>query len=1054
MVSLSTTPSDATIRYTTDGTTPTETVGTIYSGPFQVTSTKTIKAIAYKTGWATSLVASGTYTITGTVATPTFSLTAGTYTENQIVTINCSLQGSSIRYTTDGTNPSSTSGALYTDPIPVTSSMTLKAIAYKTDWDNSSIASAVYVITGSIPSPTFSPGAGTYTSTRNVTISCALEGASIRYTTDGSTPSESTGTLYESTVPINSSKILKAIAYKAGWTTSAVSTASYVITGIVPSPTFSPVAGTYTSSRNITISCDLADASIRYTTDGSTPTSSYGTLYSAPVTISSTQTLKAVAYKTDWADSAVGSATYTITGAVSNPTFSISGGTYNTNQSVTLACTLSGASIRYTTDGSTPSSNSGSLYSSPITIDKTTTLKAIAYKPDWDNSQVAQATYTMVVPVPIFNPTTGTYTATQNITISCALEGASIRYTTDGSTPSRTNGTIYSSPFPINASTTLKAIAYKQDWLESVIVSSSYIINRETQSYFTDFSTTPDWETNNSNRYFWDSSISAYSTTNYTNSGDWATKSIYYNGGSFTYSVDIKPTDRDTGDVCFGLYDDNKNSNSTYGEKVYVLLGGYSPVVYLYSISKTGNNCVSAEGTMVPNEWHNITVKYNDILKNIDILVKRNGVNVLSWNGNVVDGFSSNLKYLGISMNGSWSNSGRYEKAIIDNVSFSPSDNSAIVSDPTFSLSEGNYTSPQQITLSTSPADATIRYTIDGSNPSETAGTIYSGPFQISNSTTIKAIAYKTGWITSQVASGTYTVNLNYLVTFNSQSATVNANPSTKTVTPPATTIDALPSNPTRVEYTFEGWWTGVDGTGTAFTASTTVTENITVYAKWHKNSNGCVAYFPFNGNANDESGNGNNGIIHGATLATDRFGNVNKAFSFNGTDNYIIISDSSTLHLGSFTIQLWIKTTTTNTSTILVKQKTFGSDYYGINLTGTSLPPNPIGSVEVSTRGRTSSDCPSCVSLLKTVNDNQWHSITFTRDYQNQVKLYIDGSLNNVLSDISIGYVDNDGNLTIGAGKDGALWYFSGLIDDVRIYNLVLADSEIQSLFHDGGWQ
>jgi hypothetical protein len=179
--------------------------------------------------------------------------------------------------------------------------------------------------------------------------------------------------------------------------------------------------------------------------------------------------------------------------------------------------------------------------------------------------------------------------------------------------------------------------------------------------------------------------------------------------------------------------------------------------VYLYSISKTGNNCVSAEAVMIPNEWHNITVKYDNEFQKIDILVKRNGSNVLSWNGDIANGFSTNLRHLGISMNGSWSQSGRYEKAIIDNVSYSQVI-SNVTSNPMFSPSEGTYNGPQQITLSSTPSDATIRYTIDGSNPTETVGTIYSGPFQVSTNTTIKAVAYKTGWITSQVISGSYTI--------------------------------------------------------------------------------------------------------------------------------------------------------------------------------------------------------------------------------------------------------------------------------------------------------
>ena len=52
--------------------------------------------------------------------------------------------------------------------------------------------------------------------------------------------------------------------------------------------------------------------------------------------------------------------------------------------------------------------------------------------------------------------------------------------------------------------------------------------------------------------------------------------------------------------------------------------------------------------------------------------------------------------------------------------------------------------------------------------------------------------------------------------------------------------------------------------------------------------TNGLIAYYPFNGNANDASGNGNNGTVYGATLTADRFGNPNSAYYFNGTNNYI----------------------------------------------------------------------------------------------------------------------------------------------------------------------
>ena len=70
--------------------------------------------------------------------------------------------------------------------------------------------------------------------------------------------------------------------------------------------------------------------------------------------------------------------------------------------------------------------------------------------------------------------------------------------------------------------------------------------------------------------------------------------------------------------------------------------------------------------------------------------------------------------------------------------------------------------------------------------------------------------------------------------------------------------------------------------------------------------TNGLVGWWPFNGNANDESGNGNNGMVNGATLTSDRFGLANKAYAFDGASNYISINDNTTLDVSNVTISAW----------------------------------------------------------------------------------------------------------------------------------------------------
>jgi hypothetical protein len=247
----------------------------------------------------------------------------------------------------------------------------------------------------------------------------------------------------------------------------------------VATPAFSPATGTYSSAQSVVISTATSGASIRYTTDGSNPTSSTGTIYSGPATVSSSLTLKAIAYKSGMTDSAVASADYTISsggGTVAAPTFSPPGGTYSSTQSVTISSTTSGASIRYTTDGSTPSSSAGTLYSGPVSISSNLTLKAIAYKSGMTDSAVASANYALQVAPPSFNPASGAFSSAQSVTISTATAGASLRYTIDGTTPTSSNGTLYSGPVTVSNSLMLKAIAYKAGMADSPVAAASYTI--------------------------------------------------------------------------------------------------------------------------------------------------------------------------------------------------------------------------------------------------------------------------------------------------------------------------------------------------------------------------------------------------------------------------------------------------------------------------------------------------------------------------------------------------------------------------------------------------
>jgi len=236
---------------------------------------------------------------------PAVNPDSGDYQDVQNVTISSVSYGATIRYTTDGTDPTESS-AVYTNPITVDHSLTLKAKTWKTNWIPSSVVTATYEL--QLPTPAFNPDGDTYQETQDVTISCAVANASIMYTLDNSEPTEQSFA-YTGPVIIDHSFTLKAKAFKTNWTASDTKSGDYELE--LPTPAFNPDGGTYQGTQNVTMSCSISGATIRYTTDGNDPTES-SAVYTGPVAISQSCTLKAKAFKSGWTESDIKSAAYTI----------------------------------------------------------------------------------------------------------------------------------------------------------------------------------------------------------------------------------------------------------------------------------------------------------------------------------------------------------------------------------------------------------------------------------------------------------------------------------------------------------------------------------------------------------------------------------------------------------------------------------------------------------------------------------------------------------------------------------------------------------------------
>ncbi|GEM_PF-2100410 len=349
----------------------------------------------YVMGVVTLTHAYGAYpfslTATPVVATPTFSPSAGNYSSAQNVTLSTATSGATIYYTLDGSDPASSSTrAIYSSAVNISSAKTIKAKAFKTAMTPSVTASAAYTFgtqqnivpnsgfeSGTTSWAFYTNGTGTFATSSpgylgnnaaKLTISSSgatniqlyqpalllapntryllsfaaysnygrdLDVSIIKhvspYTNYGLSYSANLGTSWQAfstefttsgfTGNVSDGRLSFWLAphatagdiyYIDNVTIATVSTQTAVAT-----PTFSPAAGTYSSAQNVAISTSTTGATIRYTLDGTTPTST-STAYSAPIAVSSSKTIKAKAFKAGMTESAVASATYTISSSLVN----------------------------------------------------------------------------------------------------------------------------------------------------------------------------------------------------------------------------------------------------------------------------------------------------------------------------------------------------------------------------------------------------------------------------------------------------------------------------------------------------------------------------------------------------------------------------------------------------------------------------------------------------------------------------------------------------------------------------------------------------------------
>ena len=207
------------------------------------------------------------------------------------------------------------------------------------------------------------------------------------------------------------------------------------------------------------------------------------------------------------------------------------------------------------------------------------------------------------------------------------------------------------------------------------------------------------------------------------------------------------------------------------------------------------------------------------------------------------------------------------------------------------------------------------------------------------------------------------------------------------------------------------------------------------------------VGYWGFNGNTDDESGNGNNGLANGVSLTKDRHGNLNSAYSFDGIDDYIEILDNGRLNTEYVTVSIWFLTNTNKSSSLIYK-----TDDNALNEQYTCILNYPnTNTTQWSVKNGNNCNSPGSgwkYTFMPYTSDSIWHNFTLTYD-GTKSKIYIDSEL--IIDTVySMGTIDLCGSkINIGKGYNST-YPFLGSIDEIGIWSRALSESEIKAIYNE----
>ena len=688
---------------------------------------------------------------TQTVATPTFSPAGGTYYEAQNVTISCATAGATIYYTTDGNDPT-TSSAVYSSPIAVSQTITIKAMGAKSGMNNSSVATATYTIeeaptvisiaeARALANNEYALVQGVVTfientnSGTNVYVQDATAGIDL-YLNANTAPSRLA--LGDMVQAYGKKTVFKGLVELSGINGSEASQFSIISTGNslpVVEKTIAEINEDAAGSNLLqSTRVKIVDATLgTINTNNNTPITQGENsinIYKVPAldNISEGDNVDVIAvisrYNSVQLRVALASDVTiheTPMQTVATPSITPEGGTYTESQTISISCTTQGALIYYTLDGTDPQISdthlNGTQYDGPFTINVSTTVKAFAVKEGFQNSEIATAEYTIQTPQNLsFHKLFSHNGVTENGTYMIVdVNGGYALTSANGSSSAPT-----AVPVTIAGDSIYGNIANELQWKFAVADGGYqiYPINSENiYLYSTNDNNGVRVGTNTNN--VWAIDITDPNKPNYHGFKNVALTRYLgvYNNSNWRAYTSIGTNIQNTQIEIFVL---GEAPAPTY-YTVSVAPGIANGTIRVSPSSAVQGDTITV--TVVPDGGYDLTTltySYGETTVNIDL---------------------ETLKFV------------MPASDVVVNGTFTELDR---VATPTFTPAAGTFITEQTVSIACTTQGATIYYTIDGTDPTPNSN-VYSQALTVSTTTTVKAIATKSSMNNSNIASAEYT---------------------------------------------------------------------------------------------------------------------------------------------------------------------------------------------------------------------------------------------------------------------------------------------------------